>query len=110
MEYLFSYGTLQLKQVQLDTFKRILKGQKDQLIGYKLDVVTITDPSVIESSGTDEHPILSYSGNHIDIVEGTVFEITEKELAQADKYEVDDYKRTKASFASGKSAWVYIQK
>lgn len=34
MEKLFSYGTLQLEQVQLDTFGRLLEGQADTLQGY----------------------------------------------------------------------------
>jgi hypothetical protein len=37
-----------------------------------------------------------------------VFEITEIELANADKYEVADYKRVAAPLASGKTAWVYV--
>ncbi|HAO29187.1 MAG TPA: UDP-N-acetylmuramate--alanine ligase, partial [Chryseobacterium indologenes] len=31
MPYLFSYGTLQKEQVQLETFGRILQGEKDTL-------------------------------------------------------------------------------
>ena len=36
-----------------------------------------------------------------------VFEITAEELANADKYEVADYKRVAAPLASGRTAWVY---
>ncbi|TMH53138.1 MAG: hypothetical protein E6H60_04520 [Betaproteobacteria bacterium] len=40
---------------------------------------------------------------------GTVFEITNAELAAADQYEqVATYKRVAAMLASGKRAWVYI--
>jgi len=38
-----------------------------------------------------------------------VFEITPEELAQADLYEVDDYKRVKCRLKSGIDAWVYVQ-
>lgn len=79
MEKLFSYGTLQLRSVQIETFGRVLRGKKDTLIGYALSDVKIKDKAVIETSGTDIHPILKYSGNDVDRVEGTVFEITAAE-------------------------------
>ena len=108
MEKLFSYGTLQLRPVQIETFGRVLTGKKDTLIGYALSDVKIKDKAVIETSGTDIHPILKYSGNDEDRVEGTVFEITAAELAQADEYEVEEYLRVKATFHSGTRAWVYV--
>jgi hypothetical protein len=37
-----------------------------------------------------------------------VFEVTESELANADRYEVSAYKRVGADLASGKKAWVYV--
>ena len=40
---------------------------------------------------------------------GTVFEITDAELAAADRYEqLAAYKRVAAMLASGKQAWVYV--
>ncbi|HEX7826394.1 MAG TPA: gamma-glutamylcyclotransferase, partial [Mycobacterium sp.] len=56
-ESLFSYGTLQQRDVQLTTFGRELDGHPDAIIGFDLDWVTITDPHVIETSGSDRHPI-----------------------------------------------------
>jgi gamma-glutamylcyclotransferase (GGCT)/AIG2-like uncharacterized protein YtfP len=42
-------------------------------------------------------------------VSGTVFEITDAELAAADEYErLAAYKRIAAMLASGKQAWVYV--
>jgi gamma-glutamylcyclotransferase (GGCT)/AIG2-like uncharacterized protein YtfP len=42
-------------------------------------------------------------------VSGTVFEITDAELAAADQYEqLAAYKRVAAMLASGKQAWVYV--
>jgi len=110
MVKLFSYGTLQFERVQLDTFGRILVGKKDVLRNYTLSKIKITDPNVIKSSGTDMHPILEFSGKEQDIVEGTIFELTDKELLEADSYEVDDYKRDELTFASGQSAYVYLKK
>ncbi len=110
MNKLFSYGTLQLKQVQKDTFGRLLKGKKDKLRKYRIKILKITDPKVIKLSGTDEHPILEYTGNNDNYVEGIIFEITDKELLQADRYEVDDYERKLLTFESGAKAFVYLPK
>jgi predicted SnoaL-like aldol condensation-catalyzing enzyme len=41
-------------------------------------------------------------------VAGFVFDISPEELAHADAYEVDSYKRTNVQLRSGKKAWVYI--
>lgn len=108
MENLFSYGTLQLESVQNDTFGRKLEGYSDYLIGFKLTYIKITDEAVLASSGISEHPIITYTNNENDKVKGTVFIITEEELAQADSYEVDDYKRILVSLQSGKKSWVYV--
>ena len=107
MEKLFSYGTLQLPQVQESLFGRILAGTKEGLPGYKVEKLKITDQAVIEKSGTDMHPILVRTGEPADVVAGMVFEITQVELEKADEYEVDDYRRTLATMRSGTQAWIY---
>lgn len=107
--YLFSYGTLQLDQVQLDTFGRLLHGDKDALIGYRLEKVRITDPEVVAISKEAFHPIAIQSGNPTDFIEGFCFKISKEELEHADSYEVSDYTRVKTKLRSGKEAWVYIQ-
>ncbi|MBF9002428.1 gamma-glutamylcyclotransferase family protein [Vibrio nitrifigilis] len=107
MEKLFSYGTLQIENVQKETFGRLLVGKKEILLGYILSEVKIKDQEVIRKSGKDIHPILKYTGNQLDKVEGTIFEISPEELAQADSYEVEEYVRTKGMFQSGSKAWIY---
>ena len=107
-EKLFSYGTLQYEAVQLANFGRKLKGNKDQLPGFELSMLEITDPDVIASSGETFHPIITYTGNSNHAVEGMVFDISEDELKRADSYEVSDYKRIKVTLSSGISAWVYV--
>lgn len=97
MPLLFSYGTLQKEQVQIETFGRKLEGTKDLLAGYRLDFVEITDPEVLRKSGQKHHPILQFSGNSSDSVAGVLFELTEQEILQADAYEVADYKRVEAT-------------
>ena len=101
MERLFSYGTLQLPEVQTATFGRLLQGQADSLVGFRQEMLAIRDPDVVKLSGKTHHPILLATGNPADTVSGTVFLITPEELAQADKYEVSDYRRVLAPLASG---------
>ena len=108
--YLFSYGTLQLEKVQIENYGRLLEGQKDTLFGYKLDKLKITDAEVLKKSGKEFHPIAVKTSSPNDVIEGTIFEITEEELIETDKYEVSDYQRVLETFLSGKKAWVYIAK
>ena len=105
---IFSYGTLQLPQVQMDTFKRPLKGTPDALVGWKQEWLQITDPKVLALSGEAMHPILRYTGEAGDFVLGTALEVSKLELFAADDYEVDDYKRVEADLKSGRKAWIYV--
>lgn len=109
-ERLFSYGTLQQENVQRETFGRLLAGAPDALIGFRQDLVEITDPDVLAKSGKRFHPIVTRTGEPSDRVAGTVFEITAEELAAADAYEVSDYERVSARLASGSTAWVYVKR
>lgn len=106
---LFSYGTLQLENVQRETFGRLLAGSADALVGYARTMVEITDPQVLATSGERFHPIVSETGDPADSVAGTVFAITQAELDAADTYEVSDYRRVLARLASGTDAWVYVK-
>src|ERR1700753_2819225 len=86
-QLLFSYGTLRQHDVQRATFGR--------------EYVTITDPHVSATSGSHRHPILRPTdrpGAHVD---GMVFTISDAELAAADEYEVDDYRRISVPLRSG---------
>ncbi|HEY7052661.1 MAG TPA: gamma-glutamylcyclotransferase family protein [Mycobacterium sp.] len=107
-ELLFSYGTLRQREVQLTTFGRELEGRDDAIVGYELHYVTITDPHVIATSGSDRHPILKPTDRPGAHVGGRVFEISDDELAAADEYEVDDYARVLLPLRSGGQAWVYV--
>ena len=106
---LFSYGTLQLENVQRETFGRLLDGSADALVGYARAMVEITDPQVLATSGERFHPIVSETGDPADSVAGTVFAVTQAELEAADTYEVSDYRRVLARLASGTDAWVYVK-
>ncbi len=108
IELLFSYGTLQQERVQVAQFGRRLAGTADALVGWKQEMVEITDPDVLAKSGKRFHPIVM-PGSPQDRVPGMVFEITAEELAAADSYEVADYRRVAAPLASGRTAWVYVK-
>ncbi|MCU7616996.1 gamma-glutamylcyclotransferase [Chryseobacterium sp. PBS4-4] len=110
MPNLFSYGTLQKEQVQLETFGRILRGEKDILVGYQLKMLEIKDPEVLRKSNQKYHPILEFSGDSADEIEGVLFEVSNEEILHADEYEVDDYKRIETVFKSGKKGFIYVGK
>ncbi|MCJ8155068.1 gamma-glutamylcyclotransferase [Chryseobacterium sp. SSA4.19] len=110
MPYLFSYGTLQKRKVQIETFGRILEGEEDVLTGYRLEMLEITDPEVLRKSNQTFHPILKFSGSPEDEISGVLFTVTEEELLQADEYEVKDYKRIETVFKSGKHGFIYVGK
>ena len=105
---LFSYGTLQNEAVQMANFGRHLSGRPDSLPGYTLLPIMIDDPAVVALSGKAQHMIARRSADAADEVPGMVFEITAKELAAADRYEVSAYTRVQVTLKSGLNAWVYI--
>lgn len=107
-ELLFTYGTLQLPEVQLDTFGRLLSGEDDVLHGYRLEWTAIDDDRVARVSGLDSHPILRRTGDPRDRVFGRVLALTPEELDAADEYEVSLYRRVSVTLASGIRAWVYV--
>ena len=107
-EPLFTYGTLQLPEVQLDTFGRLIPGEDDVLRGYRLEWAEIDDERVVQLSGTDAHPILRRTDDSRDRVFGRVLFLTPEELDAADEYEVSLYRRVSVSLASGARAWVYV--
>ena len=94
--------------MQLETFGRLLKGEKDILEDYQLTMIEITDPEVLRKSNQQFHPIISFSGDKRPS-RRCGFEVTEEEILLADEYEVDDYKRV-SDFKSGKNGYIYIGK
>ncbi len=109
MPLLFSYGTLQQDAVQLSTFGRPLAGHPDALPGFEQSFVPVEDPQILAAGGRTQHANVTFTGSSDSRVNGTVFEITDAELAAADRYEqLAAYERIAAVLASGKQAWVYI--
>ena len=109
-ESLFSYGTLQLEDVQLATFGRKLDGQPDALRGYRLVMIKIADENFVVKSGAADHRNLQFTGDAEDLVEGCALKVTRAELEQADAYEPEGYVRVKTQLRSGADAWVFVCK
>jgi hypothetical protein len=109
MPLLFSYGTLQEHAVQLATFGRLLKGDRDQILGFEPSWVPIQDAAIVAASGRTHHANATFTGRPDSRIAGTAFEITDAELAAADRYEAPAaYTRVAATLASGRTAWVYV--
>lgn len=99
-EYLFTYGTLQDKEVQQMVFSRILTGSEDHLKEH-----TISKELV---GGL--YPTVKSSPKSVKGVPGILYVISKDELQRVDVYEGDAYYRKKAMLASGIKAWVYLGK
>ncbi len=107
-QLLFSYGTLQNPDVQLDTFGRLLTAEDDVLPGYTVDYAEIEDTRVVDLSGLSVHPIVRETGNPLDKVVGKALWVSDDELDASDEYEVALYRRVSVTLASGRTAWVYV--
>ena len=109
MPLLFTYGTLRLQDVQLATFGRFVRGEQDEIVGAERVMITVDDPDVVAATGRPEHADLRFNGKASARVAGTVLDLTDAELAEADKYELlARYRRKEVTLASGRSAWVYV--
>jgi hypothetical protein len=108
IEFLFSYGTLQLKAVQLAIFARRLDGNQDALTGFTLAPLKIEDEAVIAVSGKANQTIARFTGRASDVISGVVFRVTPDDIQNADRYEVEACKRVALTLRSGVRAWVYV--
>jgi hypothetical protein len=109
MALLFSYGTLQEATVQLSTFGRRLSGRSAALPGFAPSSVPIADPEVSAATGKTHHANVTFNGDGNSQVAGTVFDVSEAELASADEFEAPFlYARVMVRLASGDDAWVYV--
>lgn len=106
---LFSYGTLQLREVQLANYGRELEGTPDALVGHRLITLPDRDPDAVRISGTNTHMVVRRTGDPADRVDGIVFLLTADELAVTDRYEGSDYGRAELLLESGRRALVYVE-
>jgi hypothetical protein len=108
-ERLFSYGTLQFASVQQALFGRHLDGSADTLIGFDLIEIEVHDPEVLDMSGVEIHAALVPAEGDSAPIAGVVFELSSAELAAADVYETENYRRVEVTLASGRRSWVYVK-
>ena len=106
---LFSYGTLQMREVQLANYGRPLEGSADALVGYRVLVLPDRDPDAVRISGEKTHMVVRHTGDPADRVPGVVFLLTAEELAATDRYEGTDYGRAELALESGRTALVYVE-
>lgn len=99
MEHLFTYGTLQEKQVQQDVFGHPLEGRPDTLLGFKK----------VENAVYGQYPVVIQTQDTKDKVKGTVYTVSIIDLEKGDAYETEAYKREKFPLESGLEAWVYVE-
>ena len=104
MEQIFSYGTLRSKEIQMKVLNKILTGTPDQIIGYK-----IKDLQIEEEFGMEDYFVATPSENPSDTIDGIVFNVTNADLAKADLFESNAYKRTLITLKSGITAWIYLE-
>lgn len=102
MQKLFAYGSLQHEDVQQDLFGRILEGTPETLIGYELNEIRIE-----EEFGIVHYPIIMETSDSNDTISGILYDVTMKELHQADLYEGLHYKRVEVHLQSNQKAWAY---
>ncbi len=104
MEYIFSYGTLQSKEIQMQVFNKLLVGTSDDIMGYKLK-----DLKIEEEFGMTDYFVAIPSENPNDSINGIAFAVSNIDLAKADLFESNSYKRVQITLHSGKIAWIYVE-
>ena len=95
--------------MQLATYGRVLRGDPDELIDWVRTSIDVPGTHKAAAAGITHYANVERAPGSGNRVAGTVFEITDAELAAADAYELDaEYIRVVAELGSGQSAWVYV--
>jgi len=73
-------------------------------------LVPIEDPQVAAAGGRTHHDNVTFTGRDISRVSGTVFRLSDAELAARGRVRSGSpaYKRIAAMAVSGKQTWVYV--
>ncbi|MDB5679553.1 gamma-glutamylcyclotransferase family protein [Sphingomonas bacterium] len=106
--FLFSYGSLRRRDVQLAVFGHELEGFDDVLPGFAAVPIRLTDPRTIATGGTADHLILRATADGSGAVPGLALAIRPEDVPVADAYEPAGYERTAVNLASGRRAFVYV--
>jgi gamma-glutamylcyclotransferase (GGCT)/AIG2-like uncharacterized protein YtfP len=96
MNYLFAYGTLLDKNVQVRVFGHEVVGRVDQLADYRRverNFICGSYPDIVSENGS--------------FVSGMILELTDEDLKLCDRYEGDEYERLTVVLISGSQTLVY---
>jgi gamma-glutamylcyclotransferase (GGCT)/AIG2-like uncharacterized protein YtfP len=99
LQKIFAYGTLQDISIQHGVVgKRLPLVGRDRLPGFrhKYDPYPVGIPMIVQS------------GNQEDSIVGTVYECTEDDISNMDRYEGSAYHRIKTTTEGGREVWVYV--
>jgi gamma-glutamylcyclotransferase (GGCT)/AIG2-like uncharacterized protein YtfP len=106
---LFSYGTLQLEEVQRRTFGRVPSSEADRLAGYRIVLTRVDNPEFVAETGKDLHNTLAPCAEGGCWVDGVALDLSPEEMTIADDYERRaSYRRMQVVLMSGRRAWVYV--
>lgn len=94
---LFAYGTLRDAPIQQSVFGRLLHGDLDRLAGWRRGQVMI-EGQVYPMAEPDLASEL----------DGRFYRLTQDDLALADAYEGETYRRIQVTLTSGRQAWFYV--
>ncbi|MFS0866918.1 gamma-glutamylcyclotransferase family protein [Microbacterium sp. 179-B 1A2 NHS] len=108
LERLFVYGALRQRDLQLDTFGRIVESEPGILPGYTASVQGIADGRFTDAGGPVVQPVLRRTGDPLDKVPGEVLRLELIELEAADEVQMATFRRTRVRLSDGKDAWVYL--
>lgn len=107
-QLVFSYGALQIEELQRSILGRVFPPESDILPGFTADYAEMADPRFAELTGSSVHAVLRRTDDPRDKVTGVVYHLTPDELDAADQFEVVMFRREQAVLASGRTAWVYL--
>lgn len=97
-ENLFVYGTLMLRNFQLDIIGREVELVPDAVMGFKIEPVVI-----------DCIEYRTLVPDAVSVVEGAVISVSKDELARIDAYEPAEYRRIRVTTTSDHIVWVYVK-
>lgn len=109
-EYLFAYGVLRSEAGQKIVFGRALNGSDAVLSGYTVDYIkpTAADVSVLGTMFA-HNPVIRHTGNALDLVIGTKFQVNTSQLECVDDHEQTCFRRIRVELNDGSRAWMYIR-
>jgi len=89
-------------------FRRLLRGERDELPGFAPSQLKIEDSDVIATRGKTHHPIVKWKKRRHSRDEDSLRDQRRLTWRKRNRYEVSGYHRVAVVSASGKHVWVYL--